>query len=125
MSVLTEFGNLRKTSDGAAPAVARVWLFGRVRFDEAALALERDGARVELERRPQELLRHLLLHAGEVVTKDELLTALWPDRIVTESSLTKCVARLRQALGDDEQNVIRTVHGYGYQFIPHGPWRIG
>ena len=116
MSVLTEFGNLRKTSDGAAPAVARVWLFGRVRFDEAALALERDGARVELERRPQELLRHLLLHAGEVVTKDELLTALWPDRIVTESSLTKCVARLRQALGDDEQNVIRTVHGYGYQF---------
>jgi serine/threonine protein kinase len=80
------------------------------------LALERDGVRVDLERRPTELLRLMLLHAGEVVTKDEMLDALWPDRVVTENSLTKCVARLRQALGDDDQSVIRTVHGYGYQF---------
>ncbi len=95
---------------------ARVWLFSHLRFDEAALSLERHGVRVELERRPIELLRLLLLHAGEVVTKDELLDAVWADREVTESSLTKCVARLRQALGDDEQAIIRTVHGYGYQF---------
>ncbi len=78
--------------------------------------LERDGVRVELERRPTELLRLMLLHPGDVVTKDELLDALWPDREVTENSLTKCVARLRQALGDESQTVIRTVHGYGYQF---------
>jgi serine/threonine protein kinase len=78
--------------------------------------LERDGTKIDIERRPLELLRLLLLHAGEVVTKDELLDALWPDREVTESSVTKCVARLRQALGDDEQTQIKTVHGYGYQF---------
>ncbi|HEX3666414.1 MAG TPA: tetratricopeptide repeat protein [Rhizomicrobium sp.] len=73
------------------------------------------GARSEIERRPLELLVLLLRHAGEVVTKDEILDALWPDRVVTEASLTKCMARLRQVLGDDEQKLIRTVHGYGYR----------
>ena len=119
--VLTEFGKIRNNVPDGAPAPpaareARIWLFGSARFDEAGLQLERDGVRVELERRPIELLLLLLLHAGEVVTKDELLDALWPDREVTENSLTKCMARLRQALGDDDQALIRTVHGYGYQF---------
>jgi len=96
---------------------ARIWLFAQIRFDDGALSLERAGTEVELERRPLELLRVLLAHAGEVVTKDELLDTLWPDRAVTENSLTKCVARLRSALGDEDQAIIRTVHGYGYQFV--------
>jgi len=97
--------------------IARIWLFAEIRFDEGALSLERAGTQIELERRPLELLRVLLAHAGEVVTKDELLDTLWPDRAVTENSLTKCVARLRSALGDEDQAIIRTVHGYGYQFV--------
>jgi non-specific serine/threonine protein kinase len=71
---------------------------------------------VDLERRPLELLSLLLTHAGEVVTKEEILEAIWPGREVTEASLTKCVARLRQAVGDTEHDIIRTVHGYGYRF---------
>ncbi len=97
--------------------IARIWLFAEIRFDDGALSLERAGTQIELERRPLELLRVLLAHAGEVVTKDELLDTLWPDRAVTENSLTKCVARLRSALGDEDQAIIRTVHGYGYQFV--------
>jgi non-specific serine/threonine protein kinase len=49
-----------------------------------------------------------------VLTKDEIMAAIWPGRIMGEASLTKCAARLRQALGD-EADAIRTVHGYGYR----------
>lgn len=97
------------------PAAA-VWRFANVIFDESAMQLVVGGNAVEVERRPLELLLLLLHHAGEVVTKDEIFEALWPDRIVTEASLTKCMARLRQVLRDDEQRLIRTVHGYGYRF---------
>ncbi len=97
------------------PRRARLWRFGPAVFDEAALTLSVAGKPVALERRPLELLALLLGHAGEVVTKDEIQDALWPDRIVTEASVTKCVARLRQALGDGEQKLIRTIHGYGYR----------
>jgi len=90
--------------------------FAGVRFDEAAHTLTVNDQPVELERRPLELLSLLLSHAGEVVTKDEILDAIWPGREVTEASLTKCMARLRQAIGDDEHTLIRTVHGYGYRF---------
>jgi non-specific serine/threonine protein kinase len=62
------------------------------------------------------LLALLLAHAGEIVTKDEIMEALWPSREVSETSLTVCMARLRQALGEAGHGAIRTVHGYGYRF---------
>src|ERR1700753_2736480 len=95
---------------------ALLWRFGSAVFDEQALTLTVGGADVELERRPLELLSLLLAHAGEVVTKDEILDALWPDRDISEASLTKCMARLRNALRDDDHEIIRTAHGFGYRF---------
>jgi non-specific serine/threonine protein kinase len=92
------------------------WRFEPCCFDEASLVLTVGGQAVDLERRPLELLALLLAHAGEVVTKDEILAALWTDREVSEASLTKCMARLRRALGDTEHTIIHTVHGYGYRF---------
>ncbi|WP_293368383.1 tetratricopeptide repeat protein [Nevskia sp.] len=106
---------MTQTADKPAAGNPILWRFGDVQFDEASLVLKLAGAVVALEHRPQELLRLLLAHAGEVVTKEEILDAVWPGRIVTEASLTKCVARLRQAIGDSEQTLIRTVHGYGYR----------
>lgn len=94
----------------------RRWRFGTVEFDESTLALVVNGKAVELEPKPLELLMYLLRRAGEVASKDQLLTALWPGRVVTEASLTKAVAKLRQALADDEQVLLRTVHGFGYRF---------
>lgn len=106
---------MTQTFDKPAQGNPILWRFGNVQFDEASLTLSVDGAVVPLEYRPQELLRLLLAHAGDVVTKDEILDALWPGRIVTEASLTKCVGRLRQAIGDADQMLIRTVYGYGYR----------
>lgn len=70
-----------------------------------------------LERKPLEVLKLLLSHAGEVVTKEEMLAGVWAGRVVTDATLTKAVAKLRAALGDHDQAIIRTVHGYGYRLI--------
>ena len=95
----------------------RRWKFANVAFDERSLDLIVDGASVEIERKPLEVLRFLLQHAGEVVTKDELLAAVWPGRVLSETVLTKAIARLREQLGPDGQATIKTVHGYGYRLV--------
>ena len=93
------------------------WHFGSACLDEATLEFTQHGQLVELERRPLELLALLLAHAGEVVTKAEILSALWTGREVSDASLTKCVARLRRALNDVDHTIVHTVHGYGYRFV--------
>ena len=88
---------------------------GRAWFDPAAMRLLVDGQDTRLEPLPMALLCLLLSRRGEVVTKAQIFDVLWSDRSVSESSLTKCVARLRSALGDDGHVLIRTVHGSGYR----------
>ena len=93
------------------------WRFADVELDESAFELRVRGEQVALEPKPLEFLMCLLRHAGDVVTKDELLEALWAGRVVTESVLTSCVAKLRSALGDEDHLIVRTVHGYGYRLV--------
>jgi len=95
----------------------RRWHFGRAVLDETTHELMLDGVDVELERKPLEVLIYLLQHAGEVCTKDELLTGVWPGRVLSETVLTKCIGRLREVLGDRDQAIIRTVYGFGYRFV--------
>src|SRR5262245_40240600 len=65
------------------------------------------------------VLRYLVEHAGQLVTKDELFAAVWPEMVVGEGVLTNCVGELRKALSDAAQapRFIATVHGRGYRFI--------
>ena len=91
-----------------------VWRYGDCELDERVATLRVGTAAVELDRSSYDVLLALLRHAGEVVTKDELLEAGWPGRVVSENSLAKAVSRLRHALGPDGE-AIRAVHGYGYR----------
>ncbi len=93
---------------------AGTWRFGRVVVDESSAQLQVGGAPVDLDRSGYDVLLALLRHAGEIVTKDELLDAGWPGRVVSENSLAKAISRLRQALAADGES-IRVVHGYGYR----------
>jgi eukaryotic-like serine/threonine-protein kinase len=95
----------------------RRWHFAGSIFDERTLELLVNGVDVELERKPLEVLIYLLEHAGEVCTKDEILTGVWPGRILSETVLTKCIGRLREVLGDRDQDIIKTAYGFGYRFI--------
>jgi DNA-binding winged helix-turn-helix (wHTH) protein/Flp pilus assembly protein TadD len=74
---------------------------------------------LELTPKLLDLLLHLLDHAGALVTKEELLDALWPGANVTDNALTQAVSELRRALGDDAgtPQFIKTVARRGYRFI--------
>lgn len=102
---------------GSVGGQRRRWSFANCVFDEANWALTVEGARVPVEAKPLELLRQLLLRAGDVVTKDELLDSIWGDVTVVEASLTTAVRKLRLAIGDDrrERAIIETVSGIGYR----------
>ncbi len=76
------------------------------------------GTAVPFEPKTFEVLLYLVANAGRVVTKEELLKAVWPDSFVEESNLTQHVFRLRKALRPQEgdEPYIVTVPGQGYQF---------
>ncbi len=99
------------------PSGALRWHFNGCVLDESSLQLSVRGAVVELERKPLEVLRYLLRHAGEVVTKDEVLEAVWPGRILSDTVLAKAISRLREVLGETAADTLKTVHGYGYRLV--------
>lgn len=105
---------MQDSSTTPASPQAGIWRFGAAVLDEQRAALSVAGTLVELDRSSYDVLLALLRHAGEVVTKEELLEAGWPGRVVSENSLAKAVSRLRQALGPDGE-AVRVVHGYGYR----------
>ena len=73
----------------------RVWLFGDCELDEALFELRRAGRRVPMEPKVFDVLLHLLRHRERVLSKHELLDALWPGEAVSESVLPRCVAAAR------------------------------
>jgi DNA-binding winged helix-turn-helix (wHTH) protein/Tfp pilus assembly protein PilF len=88
-------------------------------FDVFALDLGRCVLRQgekELPLRPKsfDVLRYLAEHPNRLVSKEELLDAVWPGIAVTEGSLVQCVRDIRQALGDSDHRIIETVPKRGY-----------
>jgi TolB-like protein len=93
--------------------------FGRFRVDLVRRELWRDGERAPLGNRALDILCMLASANGDVVSKDELLARVWPDRIVEESNILVHVSALRKALeeGKDGRSHIVTVPGHGYRLI--------
>jgi TolB-like protein/tetratricopeptide (TPR) repeat protein len=77
-----------------------------------------DGDYVELRPRSLAVLRLLADNAGRLVTKDEIIEQVWGDVIVTEDSLTQCVADIRKAIGDEDRRTLRNVPRKGYLLVP-------
>ncbi|HQX81602.1 MAG TPA: winged helix-turn-helix domain-containing protein [Vicinamibacterales bacterium] len=93
--------------------------FGPFRFDWLDKILTREGTEVRLPPRAHGILAYLLERPGRVVSKQELIDAVWKDAFVSESSLTEAIGVLRQALGDSASGAeyIQTVHRRGYRFV--------
>lgn len=92
-----------------------LYAFAGATFDASLGLLARDGSpSVILRPRAAAVLRYLLEHAGELVTKDALLREVWADLVVTENSLTQCVREIRRELGDGDETLLKTVHRRGY-----------
>ena len=96
-----------------------MFVFSTFRLDVVNASLRRGKQAVLLTPKAFYVLRHLVEHAGQLVTKDDLWRAAWPGISVTDASLTMCVSEIRKALGDDPKTprYIETVHRLGYRFI--------
>ncbi len=105
--------NSSKDCDGEVSG--RLWRFANCEFDEFSRELRANGKPVELESKPLDVLHQLLLRAGEVVTKDELIESVWPGVSVVEGSLATAVSKLRKALGDGASPIVITVPRIGYR----------
>jgi TolB-like protein/Flp pilus assembly protein TadD len=95
------------------------FLFGDYSLDAARRELCRRGESVPVEPQVFDLLLNLIEHRDRVVTKDDLLAAVWGGRIVSESTLNNRVNAARQAIGDngEQQKLIRTFARRGFRFV--------
>jgi DNA-binding winged helix-turn-helix (wHTH) protein/type II secretory pathway predicted ATPase ExeA/tetratricopeptide (TPR) repeat protein len=89
------------------------------RVDRRGGCLVRAGETIPLRPKTWAVLVHLAQRPGVLVTRDELLDAVWPSVAVTPDTLTKSIGELRLALGDDSRTprCIETVHRRGFRFI--------
>lgn len=101
--------------------------FAAFRLLPAQRQLTRAGVPVPLGARAMDLLLQLATNAGTIVSKQALMAAVWPGRIVEENNLTVHMAALRKALGNapDGQPMIQTVTGRGYVFVGAGAAEAG
>src|SRR5690349_14034081 len=97
------------------PEERAAYEFGPFRLDTVERALTRDGRVVALAPKVVDTLFVLVERAGRLVTKEELLAALWPDTFVDESNLSQNIFRLRRILGDE--TYVETVPRRGYRFV--------
>jgi DNA-binding winged helix-turn-helix (wHTH) protein/predicted ATPase len=97
--------------------------FGDYVLDRANARLARGAAPVPLTPKSFDVLYHLASRPDRLVTKEELLSAIWPDVIVSDASVKVCIREVRKALNDDPQTprFIETVHRRGYRFIGSTP----
>lgn len=94
-----------------------LYKFGSFSLDATAKVLLREGQSVALTRKAVETLLVLVENEGQVVSKEEMLRAIWPDRVVDEANLTQNIAMVRRALGAEAGSpaFIETFPGRGYR----------
>jgi len=93
--------------------------FGDIVVDRDAFRVTRDGRDLALEPRAVDVLLYLMDRSGRLVPKQELIAEVWKGTAVTDNALTRVVAQLRKALGDEARGAryIETIPTRGYRFI--------
>jgi len=95
------------------------FFFPPFRLDPKNAQLWRGEQQINLRRKTLNVLLYFVEHPSQLVTKQALLDAVWPDVSVSDSMPAVCVKELRKALGDEAKipRFIETVHGRGYRFL--------
>jgi DNA-binding winged helix-turn-helix (wHTH) protein len=97
--------------------------FGSFQIEPRTWLLTRDNSPVDLSPRLVEILGHIVSRGGQIVTKEELLEKFWADVNVTENTLTRAIADIRKAIGDDANapKYLETSSRRGYRFVGEAP----
>lgn len=93
--------------------------FDKYRLDVSERILWREGERLPLPEKAFDTLCALVRRSNSLVSKDELLTEVWPDAMVEQNNVDKNISILRQVLGErtDKGKFIETVRGHGFRFV--------
>ena len=105
------------SSPGRFDRHVRQYRFGDYKLDLEGGFLLRGDEEVALRAKSFEVLTYLVERHGRLVTKTELIEGVWRDAAVTDNSLAQCLVEIRRALGDDAQELVRTVARRGYLFV--------
>src|SRR5688572_1288845 len=102
-----------------APPNRNLCRFAGFTFDPANARLLHEDQAIALRPKAVALLAELTARSGELIIKDDLVAAVWPETAVTDSVLAGAIQELRRILGDDPRRpqFIETVHRRGYRFI--------
>ena len=111
--------NFQKVRSGRDMQEAKQLFFGPFRLDPTNECLWRGRKEIRLHPKAFGLLRYLMEHPGQMMTKGSLLETIWPGVHVTEAILSVYVAEIRKALGEHPKKpvFIETLHRRGYRFI--------
>jgi predicted ATPase/DNA-binding winged helix-turn-helix (wHTH) protein len=93
-----------------------IYRFGEFTLDIVRGCVLKAGNQIKLRPKVYEALKYLVEHPGRLISKQELMQAVWPDSFVTDDSLVQCALELRRALGDRGQKLLQTVPRRGYLF---------
>jgi len=91
-----------------------IYRFGKFVVDTLRAEVSSAGKEVPLRRQSFDVLVHLLQRPNRIVSKDELLDAVWGNKVVTDGALKHCLMEIRAVIGDRDRKVIRTVARRGY-----------
>ncbi len=95
-----------------------IFRFDEFELDPDRLELRRAGNPIKADALVLRLLAALARHAGQLVTKEELIARVWDDRSVSDNVITVAMTRLRRTLGQtSEREFVTNVHGRGYRFV--------
>jgi TolB-like protein/DNA-binding winged helix-turn-helix (wHTH) protein/Flp pilus assembly protein TadD len=103
-------------TEGQGKGEPKRFSFGRFVLDLTRGCLLSDGREIPLRPKTFAVLTYLVQRPGELVSKEELLEAVWPGLIVTDDTLVQSIGELRRTLGDAEAKLIVTVPRRGYRF---------
>jgi predicted ATPase/DNA-binding winged helix-turn-helix (wHTH) protein len=101
----------------------QLYRFGEFTLDISRGGVFRAGREIKLRPKVYQALKYFVENPGRLVSKQELMQAVWPDAFVTDDSLVQCTLELRRALEDSEQRLLKTVPRRGYLFtseVSHG-----
>lgn len=120
MKIVWMFGVFfRKPACGVSYAETMIYAFDEFELDLDRAELRQEGEVRAVEPQVFALIALLIEHRDRLLTREEILEAIWGRRIVSDSALTSRIKSARRALGDDGRNqrYIKTVHGKGLRFI--------
>lgn len=111
---------MRTLRDAASLQKQAPFLIGEWRIDPAAREISSEDETTRVDPKPMTVLCAMAARGNRVVTRQELFDAVWPDAVVIEEALTRCITDLRHAFGESagQPNVIETIRGTGYRLVP-------